>query len=114
MPSLFRCFFLLLLPWVAGCHNPARQNVPEVQIEVREAEWRKELIPGRRADRALAYLLTQGFDCQMSRDDKGRLIRIEGTPRAVLRDASGMGRHWRVDLAIEDDLVQSVKIENGR
>lgn len=110
MPFSLRCFLLLLLPWLLGCLNPARQQVPQAQVGEREAELRKELVPGRRADRALGYLLTQGFEVRVTRDDKARVERIVATGRNVLRDASGVGRTWHVDLAIEEDLIQSAEI----
>lgn len=110
MPFFFRLCLLLLLPCFAGCQNPARQQVPQGNAAQREAELRKELIPGRRADRALGYLLTQGFEVRVTRNEKAQVERIVATQRAVPRDASGTGRQWHVDLAIENDLVQSVTI----
>jgi hypothetical protein len=110
MPFLFRLSLFLLLPWLLGCHNPARQPVPQVDMGQREAELRKELAPGRRADRALGYLLTQGFEVRVTRDEKANVERIVATQRAVRRDASGAGGKWHVDLAIEDDLVQRANI----
>jgi hypothetical protein len=107
MPFLSRFCLLLLLPWLSGCHNPARQQVPQVEMGQREAELRKELVPGRRADRALGYLLTQGFEVRVTRDEKANVERIVATGRAVLRDASGTGRKWHVDLEIENDLIQN-------
>jgi hypothetical protein len=79
-------------------------------MEAREAELRKELVPGQRADRAMGYLLTQGFECRVSRDGKARVERIVATQRTLLKDASGTGRRWHVDLLIEDDLIRTVKI----
>jgi hypothetical protein len=110
MSLLFRYFLWLLLPWVLGCHNPARQNVPNVDMGQREAELRKELVPGRRAERALGYLLTQDFDVRVTRDESANVERIVATGRNILRDGNGKGRRWHVDLAIENNTVQSAKI----
>lgn len=111
MFRLVRCF-LVVMPvlWLFGCHNPARQSVPQATPEQREAEWRKELTPGMKADRAMAYLLTQRFPCQITRDDRGRVVRIVSTPPRPLRDASGIERSWQIDLAVQEDLLQTVKI----
>lgn len=76
----------------------------------REAELRQELVPGRRADRALGYLLTQDFQVRVTRNDKAQVERIVATGRAVLRDASGTGPRWHVDLAIENDVIQNVNL----
>ena len=106
MLRLSPCFVLLLLPWLSGCHNPARQTVPQVQMGEREVELRKALAPGLRADRALGYLLTQGYEVRVTRDEKARVERIV----AKRRDASQPGGTWQVDLAIEDDRIQTAEI----
>jgi hypothetical protein len=111
MFALARCF-LLSLPalWLGGCHNPARQNVPQAENQQQENGWREELVPGLKADRALAYLLTHGFECQVTRDENARVLRIVASRPGFLREASGAGRNGQIDLAIQEDLIQAVKI----
>jgi hypothetical protein len=111
MFRLATCVLIVLPAFsLAGCHNPARQIVPQVAHEQLEAEWRKELAPGFKSDRAMAYLLTHRFGCQVTRDDQGRVERIVATQPSAVRDASGAKRNWQIDIAVVEDVIQSVKI----
>jgi hypothetical protein len=106
-----RCLLLVMfLLSLGGCHNPARPNVPQVTHQQRQADWRKEIVPGIKADRAMAYLLTRGFDCQVTRNHQGQVERISAKERQPLRDASGAAGAWQIDLAVQEDRIQTVKI----
>ena len=94
----------------SGCHNPARQNTPQIAPGTLEAQWRKELIPGRKADRALAYLLTQGFNCRVTRDERANVLQIVATLPNAVRDASGHKQNWTIDIAIKENAIQTTEI----
>ncbi len=74
------------------------------------AEWRKELVPGVAAPRALSYLLANGFDCQVTRDEQSQVERIIATPPAVSRVAAGIEKDQQIDLAIREDVIQTVRL----
>lgn len=93
-----------------GCNFPARQQVPQVNPMQWQAEWREELQAGRKADRALAYLLTQGFECRLTRDEKGQVEQIVATQPNSVRDGTGGKQNWRITLGIEDERIQTTAI----
>lgn len=94
----------------SGCLNPARQQVPAVPNSNLEDRWRTELVPGRKADRALAYLLTEGFECQMTRDENKNVEQIVATLPKGIRDASGRNRNWRITLVFAKDVIQTAEV----
>jgi hypothetical protein len=107
---ILKIFLVLAITSLGGCHHPGRQSVPQVNHIEREAEWRGELTPGRRADWALAYLLDAGFDVRLTRDEQKRTERIVATLPDVVRDAAGEKKNWQIDLAIADDVIQRATI----
>lgn len=110
--SMFRltfCFPVLIAALVgaSGCHSPARQQVPQIGKNDIEARWRKELTPGRKADRALAYLLTEGFECQMTRDENKNVERIVATLPDGFR---GRSQNWRIEIAFANNVIRTTEI----
>jgi len=93
-----------------GCNFPARQQVPQVDPAHQQAEWREELQPGRKADGVLAYLLTQGFECRLTRDEKGQVEQIVATQPNSVSDGGDARQNWRITLGIEDDHVQTTEV----
>ncbi len=93
-----------------GCHQPTRQNGPVPSADQWESEWRKALPLGLKTDRALSYLLTHGFDCKVTRNEKSVVERVLATRPTPLRDASGVERDWVIDLTIQEDAILAVKI----
>ena len=105
-----RIAILVAIAGICGCHHPGRQAAPLVNHVQREAEWRRELVPGRKADWALAYLLDAGFDVRLTRDERKQTERIVATLPKAVPDASGQKRNWRIDLAIRDDVIEKATI----
>jgi hypothetical protein len=111
MFPLARCLLMVLAVCLGGCHNPARQNVPQASSEPLEDQWRKELVPGVNVDPALAYLLTHGFDCRVTRDDASHVSKIVASrPGILLKEASGGSRNGQIEMAIQEDVIQAVKL----
>ncbi len=90
--------------WLGGCQNPALKTAPPRTSGPTNADWQNELAPGRTADAALGYLLTHGYDCRVSRNEKGEIETILATPNQRPRtgptiDISiGAGKIQRVEL----------------
>ncbi len=89
---------------LGGCLNPARQAAP-VTADPPGADWQKELVPGRSTHQALAYLLTNGFDCRVTRDEKSQVERILATP-----SGPSAKRQPQIDITIAADKIQRVEL----
>ena len=92
--------------WLGGCQNPVRQSAPPVPAEQPQADWREELRPGRSVDRALAFLLTGGYECRVTRDEKARVERILATPNRP----SPSGPKQPIDITIGADKIERVEM----
>lgn len=114
MFRLASCFLVLIavLIGASGCLSPPRPS-KELPPRLRDSvKWEIDLVPGRESDWVLAYLLTEKFECRMTRDENKSVEQIVATLAKGRRYASGRrcNVNWRIEIVFVNDKIQTTEI----